>query len=132
LGDGASDAENLKRQFVQRSLMTATAGASAQAFDPLDPESVAARQRAARQMREGLNSSYGTSTRGTDLPQGGGLKGPADDPIISAPNVATQPGTNAILDAASEAARKKADEELRLANTADARYRNNTKTQRNL
>lgn len=98
MGDGASPIDAIRRQFVNRSFAN---GASLPSFDPLDPESVSARQRSARAMREGLNSAFGTSTRGTDLPQGGGLKGPQDDPLISGPPVTTQQGTNAVDDAAT-------------------------------
>jgi hypothetical protein len=94
----------MKRQFVQRSLNNGSRPGSA-SFDPLDPASIAARQRAARQMREGLNSAYGTSTRGTEIPQGAGSSAPGggggggaaaqeEQPIISDPN---QPKNDPVL-----------------------------------
>jgi hypothetical protein len=106
LGDSAGPQDLIKRAFVQRSLATQQAAPAAASFDPLDPSSISARQRQARQMREGLNDSFGTSTRGTDLPQGGGLKGPDGDPIIAGPTVTSQPGTNAVDDAYAQQQRQ--------------------------
>lgn len=100
MGDGGSVQDIVKRQFVQRSLATANPAASS--FDPLSPDSISAQQRAASRMREGLNSNFGTSTRGIDSAPGSGLQGPPD-PIIPPGAVTDQTGTNAVDDAVSNA-----------------------------
>jgi hypothetical protein len=79
--------------FVNRALAQRKAAASVEAppeqadSDIMDAPAVAARQRAARRMAEGLNSTFGTSLRGTEGAPGFGLKGPPkagdDEPIIT-------------------------------------------------
>lgn len=112
MGDGASPADVLKRQFVQRSLATATTPA-ASSFDPLSPEALAARQRAALGIQTNRNSAYGTSTRGTESAKGTGLQGPQDDPIINMPAVTDQQGSNAVDNTFAKQAAAQAAQDVR-------------------
>lgn len=123
MGDGAGNPQD-RVKFLQRSLMRSGGAAPGAGVDPLDPTAVAARQREARRMRDGMNSSFGTSTRGTDLPQGAGLSpgstgggsNPAGDPdpIISD---MTGRNTGPTVDERAEAERRRQE-------ANDARDRN--------
>lgn len=103
-------------RFVQRSLLTSlgtTVNSGGPTSDPLDPTVIAARQRAQQRSTSGLNSDFGTSTRGTDAPQNTGLR-PAPDPntapiIGSSPSPA--PGVMSVdqRDAAAAAAERARD-----------------------
>lgn len=112
MGDGADP--NDKKQYVQRFLRNGGATSGAVGADPLSPEVVAAKQRAARQMRDGMNSSFGTSTRGTDMPQGVGLDGPGAEqeaPIISDMDSRNLP--QSVDENAAAAARRQAEQDAR-------------------
>lgn len=64
--------------------------------DPLGMAALAARQRAAQRMRDGMDSSFGTSTRGLEGAPGSGVKGPPN-PGDDLPIITTMTGREAEL-----------------------------------
>lgn len=79
MGDsGPTQMEKAQQMVMLRNAQRAAL--SSNQNDPLSPDAIARQQRAAQRMRDGLNSNYGTSARGLEMPPapsaGAGSGGP--------------------------------------------------------